>query len=324
MNLFSALEIKKYNLRNRVVIPPMARSLAKPDGEVTDELLSHYEEISRYPGLTIVEHSYVSERGRYSQNQLGVNSDNLIPSLKKLSEKIKENGSISALQINHSGPRADRKVLGNKPLAPSEEGTKKEVEALNKEKMNLIKEKFGEAAERAVKAGFDAIEVHGAHGFLLNSFTSPLTNKRDDEYGGSLKNRSKFPLEVVKEVKDRIGDKLLLYRIGATDHDTNGLKISEAKKLSKKLENKGVDIIDVSGGLCGSRPKELQEKEGYFVPEAKEIKNAVNAPVIGVGGIKDPKKANKFIKKQKVDLVAVGRANLKDPKWIKRARKELI
>jgi 2,4-dienoyl-CoA reductase-like NADH-dependent reductase (Old Yellow Enzyme family) len=156
---------------------------------------------------------------------------------------------------------------------------------------------FGLSTERAVKAGFDGVELHGAHGFLLNQFFSPLTNRRRDKYGGSLQNRMRFPLEVVDRVKERVDGKLLLYRLGSDDLHPEGTSIEDAMVFARRLVDAGLDIIDVSGGICGSRPSTLQGIQGFFVPQAQKIKSVVNVPVIGVGGIIDPQYANQLAKK---------------------------
>ena len=157
-------------------------------------------------------------------------------------------------------------------------------------------------------AGFDGVELHGAHGYLLNQFFSPLFNKREDEYGGSLENRTRFPLLVVGKVRERLNGKLLLYRLGSDDLAPSGTRIEDSVAFAKKLERSGVDIVDVSGGMCGSEPKQLRQVMGYFVAQASEIKKAVNVPVIGVGGITEAEYADKLVSDGKVDLVAVGRA----------------
>jgi 2,4-dienoyl-CoA reductase-like NADH-dependent reductase (Old Yellow Enzyme family) len=175
------------------------------------------------------------------------------------------------------------------------------------------------AAERAIKAGFDGVELHGAHGFLLNQFFSPLLNKRTDEYGGPLENRMRFPLMVVEKVRERVRGRLLLYRLGADDLAPNGTRIEDSAAFAVKLEQRGVDVVDVSGGMCGGEPKQLRNVQGYFVPQAHEIKKAVRTPVIGVGGITEAKYADKLIRDGKVDLVAVGRALWKDPGWAEKA-----
>ncbi|PTD94398.1 oxidoreductase [archaeon SCG-AAA382B04] len=315
-NIFSPLIVKDKEFRNRVVVPPMARGLATEGGTPTQKTLSHYDEISKDVALTIVEHSYISKKGKYSQNQLGIHSDRLIDKHKQISQKINQNNSLSCLQINHSGNRKTKEMKKqiDKVL---------DVNSLNQKEIEEIKRGFVKAASRAKKAGYDALEIHGAHGFLLNSFLSPKSNKREDKYGGSLENRLKFPLDVVDRVNKKIDDLLLLFRLGATDRDPEGMKKEEAAKIAKKLEKNEVDILDISGGLCGSRPESIQQKQGYFVPVASYIKDRINIPVIGVGGIKDPQVANEFIKKEKIDLVAIGRELLKNPKWVKEAKKRL-
>src|SRR5665647_288305 len=189
--------------------------------------------------------------------------------------------------------------------------------------METIADDFALATKRAVKAGFDGVELHGAHGYLLNQFYSPLLNKRNDEYGGSLENRIRFPLLVVRKVRQRLRDKLLLYRLGSDDLAPSGTHIEDSVIFAKTLEQAGVDIIDVSGGMCGSEPKQLRQVKGYFVPQANAIKKAVNVPVIGVGGITDAEFADKLIVEGKVDLVAVGRAFWRDNKWAEKALEKL-
>ena len=168
-------------------------------------------------------------------------------------------------------------------------------------------------------AGFDGVELHGAHGYLLNQFFSPLFNKRDDAYGGSLENRTRFPLLVVGKVRERLNGRLLLYRLGSDDLAPNGTHIEDSVAFALRLEQSGVDIVDVSGGMCGSEPKQLRQVMGYFVPHASEIKKAVSVPVIGVGGITEAEYADKLVSEGKVDLVAVGRAFWKDSKWAEKA-----
>jgi 2,4-dienoyl-CoA reductase-like NADH-dependent reductase (Old Yellow Enzyme family) len=182
---------------------------------------------------------------------------------------------------------------------------------------------FGEAAGRACKAGFDAVEIHGAHGFLLNQFASPLSNRRTDEYGGPFENRIRFPLEVVEEVRKVVGSHTpLLYRLGAYDGQEGGVTISECQAFARKLVEAGINLVDVSGGLVGSRP-EGSTSQGYFLPLAEMIRQAVEVPVIGVGGIKDPEFADEAIRQKRVDLLAVGRAILADPDWPLKAAKTL-
>ncbi len=185
--------------------------------------------------------------------------------------------------------------------------------------MQAIADEFAQAAERAVKADFDGVELHGAHGYLLNQFFSPLLNRRSDEYGGSLEKRMRFPLLIVEKVRANLNGRLLLYRLGADDLAPSGTHIEDSVAFALKLEQQGVDIIDVSGGMCGSEPKQLRSVKGYFVPQASAIKKAVNVPVIGVGGVTEAEYADKLVRDGLVDLVAVGRALWKDPKWAEKA-----
>ena len=220
------------------------------------------------------------------------------------------------MQITHAGGVACEKVIKTRPAGPSERGKARGLEV---NEMLAIAEDFAAATERAVKAGFDGVELHGAHGYLLCQFFSPLLNKRTDEYGGSLENRLRFPLLVVEKVRAHLGGRLLLYRLGSDDLAPNGITIEDSVVFAQKLQQTGVDIIDVSGGMCGAMPKQLKHANGYFIPQAAQIKKAVKVPVIGVGGIKQPEFADKLVSEGTVDLVAVGRALLKDPKWAEKA-----
>jgi len=312
IGLLNSLEVRGLTLKNRIVMPPMQTSLATTEGTVTDKLVKHYTRRSKALGLLIIEHSYVSLDGKLSERQLGMYNDSLLPGLEKLSSNVHATSTPLVVQINHAGRTASKEITGTKPVAPSASGNARE---LGVEEIEALTEAFAMAAERAMKAGFDGVEVHGAHGFLLNQFWSPLTNRRSDKYGGSLEDRMTFPLQVVEKVKEKVGGRLLLYRLGSCDLDPAGIQIEDSEKFALKLEEAGVDIIDVSGGLCGSRPANFQSTQGYFIPQAQKIKKVVNIPVIGVGGITEPEYADGLIQEGRVDLVAVGRALLEDPDW---------
>jgi len=294
----------------------MQNSMATTEGEVTDKLVDHYVRRSVGLGLLIVEHSYVSLEGKLAEKQLGIYEDRLVPGLERLVSQIHAVDIPVVIQLNHAGRTTAQEMTGMPPVAPSPTDTARELKI---DELDPLTETFVLAAERAIKAGFDGVEVHGAHGFLLNQFFSPLANQRTDQYGGSLENRMRFPLEVVERVKETLGGSLLLYRLGADDLDPAGTTMEDAQKFAKKLENAGIDIMDVSGGLGGSRPAQFQGQQGYFIPQAQKIKEVVDIPVIGVGGIKEPEYANQVIQKGQVDLIAVGRELLKNPDWAKNA-----
>lgn len=320
VNLLDPLEVKGLTLKNRIIMPPMYTGLATPQSFVTEELIEHYVQRSEVLGLLIVEHSFVSIEGKLSEKQLGIYTDHLIDGLERLSSRIHATGTPVVIQINHAGGATSKEVTGMQPVAPS---PSEDAIELQIEHIERLTEDFAMAAERAMKAGFDGVEVHGAHGFLLNQFFSPLTNRRRDKYGGSLEKRMNFPLRIVEAVKERIGRRLLMYRLASDDLKPEGIRIEDSAKLAVELQRAGVDIIDVSGGLCGSRPPQLQGRQGYFIPQAQQIKKAVDIPVVGVGGITEPEFANKVIQTKRVDLVAVGRALFKNPNWAEQAIKTL-
>lgn len=322
-HLLEPLEVGTLKLRNRIVMPPMATRLATHAGEVSDQLVEHYSARSKDLGLLIVEHNYVTKEGKASANQLGSYSDELIPGLKKLVEAVHRHETPIVLQINHAGSTTSRELCGVQPLAPSpvihptrgaevpRPFSRKEIEAVIKS--------FTEAARRAAEVDFDAVEVHGAHGFLLNQFLSPLTNQRDDEYGGALENRVRLPVEIITSIREKLGHNFpLLYRLGAEDGLPGGLTIKEGAEAAKALVESGVDLIDISGGFMGSRPEGM-EGPGFYVPQAAAVKEATGVPVIGVGGITTAEEADSIIRSGKVDLVAVGRAMLTDPEWASKA-----
>ncbi len=320
VGILDPLKIRGLTLRNRLVMPPMNTGLAAGDGAVTDPLIEYYVQRSEALGLVIIEHSYITIEGKLSSNQLGIYDTSLVSGLKELAHNIHRTGASVIIQINHAGKSANAKVTGTQPVAPSSfEGARQ----LEVKEIEAITEAFALAAERAVKADFDGVELHGCHGFLLNQFFSPLTNRRTDNYGGSLENRMRFPLNVIEKVREKLGRKIMCYRLGVVDLDPAGVKIADSKKFAVKIEEVGVDIIHVSGGFCGSSPESLQTRQGYFIPYAQKIKNVVKIPIIGVGGITDPEYADKIIMEGKVDLVAVGRAIYNDPKWAKKAVKKL-
>lgn len=317
------IKVGNLEIKNRLVLPPMATNYSTSFGEVTDRLKRHYAERARAGnGLVIVEHAYVKKNGRMHPNQLGVYDFLLVEGLTELAEAIKDENAKAVMQINHAGARTSAKFTGEELVSastvPSPDFNEIPV-GLDIEGIGELVETFGEAARRVKAAGFDGVEIHGAHGFLLNQFLSPITNLRDDEYGGDFERRCRFPLEVVKKVKERIGESFpLFYRLGADDMVPGGLTVEDTKKFALLLRQEGVILLDVSGGLIGSRPEGM-ESQGYFVKQASEIRKAVGLPVIGVGGIRDPLYADQIIRNGEVDLVAVGRPQLKDPEWAKNA-----
>ena len=299
---------------------PMQSGRATFEGAVSNRLINFYVRRASALGMVIVEHTYVSLLGKLSPKQLGIYDDALVDGFAKLAKAVHAVETPAILQITYAGGVANKKVINAEPAGPSSSGKARE---LQKNEMEAITDEFAMAAARAIEAGFDGVELHGAHGYLLNQFFSPLMNKREDEYGGSLMNRMRFPLLVVKKVRERLEGKLLLYRLGADDLAPNGIQIEDSLSFAQKLEEAGVDIIDVSGGMCGADPKQLRRVKGYFIPQANAVKKAVKVPVVGVGRITEPEHADGLVRDEMVDLVAVGRAIWADPQWAKKAVEKL-
>ncbi|MFC2073100.1 NADH:flavin oxidoreductase [Chloroflexota bacterium] len=324
--VFDSLMIKGLTLKNRLVMPPMATNMATEEGEVTDRHITHYSARAEGGvGLIIVEHAYVAEDGKLSRNQMGIYDDKLIPGLKRLTEAIHSYGAKAVLQITHAGSKTKRELTGKQPIGPwnipvsSGDEPPRPLTALE---IEGIVSMFREASRRAIAAGFDGVELHGAHGFLLCQFLSPLVNHRNDKYGGGPEGRLRLPLMTIAVVRSEIGEDVpLFYRFGAIDMLEGGLTLKEARIIAPRLEKGGVDVIDISGGLGGTGRH--SEEQGYFVPTAQAIKETVKVPVIGVGNITEAAYADRVIREGKVDLVALGRKLLSAPDFPKQAAKTL-
>lgn len=316
------LTAERLTLKNRLVMPPMATSKCNEDGTMSNGLLEYYDEKSRggHIGLIITEHSYISEEGMVRKKQLSVSSDEMVDGLKKLADTIHQNGSKTVLQINHAGSSAKKEVTGLAVVGPATVYAPDSLEeilakGLSKDEIGNIAMKFKDAALRAKAAGFDGVEIHSAHGYLLNQFYSPLSNTRNDEYGGSLEGRIRFHLEVIKAVREAVGeDYPILLRLGAADYMDGGSDIEDAKAAAIAFEKAGVDILDISGGFCGYVRPGVTE-EGYFSPLTEEIKKVVSIPVILTGGIIHAETADRLLSEGKADLIGVGRAIYMDSNW---------
>lgn len=323
-DLLSPLSLKGLTLRNRIVMPPMWSGQATPDGLVTPAIVEyHRRRAAAGCGMVIVEHAFVHPRGRHSATQIGVHADAAVEGLSRLATAIKREGAVACLQISHAGSRVSSSVIGARPIGPSAVRHPGEPdgdipEAVSQPMIPGIIGAFGDAAVRAHAAGFQAVEVHAAHGFLLSQFLSPLTNRRDDEYGGPVERRSRLHLEVLREVRSRLPRGTPVFvRLGAHDEMPGGLEIEDACWTAARLVESGADLIDVSGGLQGSRG--AGKGPAYFVPYAQAIRAVVHAPVMVTGGLGEPDLANRVVREGLADLIGVGRAMLNDPEWAGKA-----
>ncbi|MGE5174250.1 MAG: NADH:flavin oxidoreductase [Betaproteobacteria bacterium] len=326
--LLQPLKVRSMTLANRLVMPPMATAKAGPDGKVSQALLDYYAEKSRggYVSLVIIEHSYISPEGKASENQLSVSDDAMVPGLRKLAEVIHRNGSRAAMQINHAGSAGLKEVTGTTPLAPSATANPRRGDMpreMSRQEIGDIVNAFKDAGRRVQEAGFDAVEIHSAHGYLLNQFLSPLTNKRTDEYGGDIGNRIRIHLQAIEAVRSAVGpDFPVQVRLGASDFIEGGTTIEDSKIAARAFEKAGVDMIHISGGFVGYTPPGLTG-QGYFAPLSEAIKSVVSIPVILTGGITEGEAAEKLLVEKKADLIGVGRAILLDSAWAERAIKAL-
>lgn len=323
--LSSSLVLGLIQLKNRIVMPPMATSKAE-EGKITADLIQYYKEKSADEaiGLIIAEHSYVSMEGKASANQVSLAVDADMEGLKALANAIHAHHTPVFAQINHAGSAAKAEITGFPPLAPSavKHPRAKEEEmpqAMNTEDLEKVISDFALAAGRAKEAGFDGVEIHSAHGYLLNQFYSPITNQRTDQYGGSLVNRIRLHIQIIERIRQTVGgDYPLTLRLGVYDGLENGSTMDEAVQACVMFEKAGLDFIDLSGGLNGYlRPG--HSEQGYFQDFSEAVKQQVKMPVLLTGGITEAQAAEALLQAQKADLIGIGRAILKDSKWAEKA-----
>lgn len=318
--LFSEISIKNLQIKNRVVLPPMVIfGLSGDNGFVTEGNIRHYESIAKGgAGLVILEAHAVNKNGRLAPEQLGLWSDDHIDGLAKIGEACHKHDAAVLVQIHHAGMKTPVSVA-EIAYAPSEcDDAKRKTSALSVEDIRSIQKDFSDAAIRAEKAGLDGVELHGAHGYLISQFMSPVTNKRTDEYGGSITNRARFACEIIEKIKNKTGSDFITgYRMGGNEPTLeNGILIAE------ELEKSGIDLLHVSSGISSGETPAIPENLPYnwIVYNGTEIKKHVHIPVIVVNGIITPSQASYIIENQLADFTAIGRGFLTDPEWADKAR----
>jgi len=338
--LFSPFKIKSKTLRNRIVLSPMCQYKAK-DGMISEWHLQHYSRFA-FSGLggAFIEATGVSPEGRIGHGCTGIWSDNHIEGLSKITKTFKDYNCVSGIQLAHAGRKASflRPWDGASPITNEDTiepawqtigpsaipiNDKSPVpKEMTKEDINKVRNEFRLAAQRADKAGFDMIEIHGAHGYLLHSFFSPISNQRNDEYGGSFENRIRFALEIIADIKSVWpDDKPIFYRLSSIDAPGEGATLEDNVRLAIALKQSGIDVIDCSsGGITGS-PVLTKSKiiPGFQVPYSEKIKKEAEISSMAVGAIINPEQANDIIMKNRADLVAIGRELLADTQWVYKA-----
>ena len=338
--LFSPLSLRELTLANRIVVSPMCQYSAS-DGSATDWHLMHLGQFSvSGPGLVIVEATAVEPRGRITYGDLGLYADENGAALQRIVAFFREHGEAKiGIQLAHAGRKASDHLPWEehgRPLTPTE-GAWTTVgpsrvrygdawpppEALDLAGLEAVKLAFVRATQRAARLDFDLVELHAAHGYLLHEFLSPLSNKRNDDYGGSRENRMRFPLEVFEAMRAVWpAQKPLGVRISATDYAEGGWEIDDSVVFATELQQRGCDYIDVSSG--GLVPwQRLSVGPGYQVPFAARIKGKVGITTMAVGMINQPRQAEEIIATSQADLVALARGLLYDPRWAWHAAQEL-
>lgn len=321
--LFSSIDVQGVPLKNRIVMSPMCMySCMNEDGKITPFHMTHY--ISRavgQVGLIMTEATAVQPEGRISARDLGIWDDSHVDGLKELNEQLHTYGAKTGIQLAHAGRKADldTEIYAPSPL-PFNDSFKQPLE-MTEDNIHTTVEAFKHGARRAKEAGFDIIEIHGAHGYLINQFLSPLTNKRTDQYGGNRDNRFRFLKEVVEAVQSEWNNKPLFVRLSANEYHEAGNTIEDIVYFAKALKNLGIAVIDASSG--GIVPASVKSYPGYQVKRCETIRHEGQIDTGAVGLITTGLQAEEILQNSRADLIFVGRALLRNPYWAKAAAEEL-
>ncbi len=327
-NLFSPGRIGSLYLRNRIIMAPLGSRLTSENGAVTNDMIEFYSlRAQGGVGAIVIEAMGIDyPLGVGKPNHVRFHDDCYIPGHAMLTERIHEYGSKVFAMLWHTGINRGM-FCGETPVGPSailNPNTGIIPRELAKGEIAQIVEKFGQAGRRAMLCGYDGVEVHAGHGYLVSSFVSQATNQRTDEYGGSLENRFRFALEIVQSIRHHTrSDYPILFRINGDDFRENGISQEEAVEFAKALEKAGVDAVDVSAGVYSTIDRmiePIQYEEGWKIYLAENIRKHVNIPVIGVGVLHRPENVSRLIEEERIDFAALGRQLLCEPNWAKKAR----
>lgn len=330
--LFESITINRLVLKNRTVRSATWTGMAEPDGRCSKRLIERTQELAQGEvGLIITGFAYVMPNGKALMGQLGIHDDAMIANLLKLTKRVHgANGKI-AMQIAHAGAqtvvvreRKDHLIWG--PSAVYDKIFRKTPKAMTQREIKDTVRAFARAAERVKRAGFDAVQLHSAHGYLVSQFLSPMTNKRTDKYGGPIENRARFLFEMYRAVRTTVGNDFpVLIKLNAKDFIRGGLHERDALFVARRLDEMGIDAIETSGGgpaageLGPARQKiRKADEEAYFLPFARKIKKHVSVPIILVGGIRSLKVINEILKTGDADLVSMSRPLIREPHLIRR------
>lgn len=327
--LFEETKIKSLTLKNRFMRSATWEGMCDPDGRPTEKLIKCYRDLAKGGvGLIISGYTFVRPDGKQMSGTMGMHKDDLRPDMEALIKAVHGKGGKICVQLVHAGGQTNTKHAGRQPLAPSAVQVAQFPEVpqeMSKKDIAEIVAAFGDAARRAKSFGFDAVQLHSAHGYLINQFLSPHINKRTDEYGGSIENRCSFLMEVYNKVREAVGnDYPVLIKLNGSDNLDGGLTIEDAVYAAKALDREGIDAIEVSGGTSASGEKNpvrikisKPEKEAYNLDLAKKIKSAVACPVMAVGGFRSFDVAERAIQ-DGIDYISISRPLIREPNLISR------
>lgn len=324
MNFDTLLEPVRFGsleLPNRMFVAAMVTQYAGEDNLPTERWNCYYERKARGGwGIVFTENYGVCPGGLAFKHQAGLWDDAQIPAHRAFVERVHRAGGLIGCQIYHAGRETSSKVTGEMPVAPSalkEPMCAETPRALSVEEIHELVGWFGNTARRAKTCGFDAIEINGGHGYLVNEFMSGFANKRDDEYGGSLENRMRFPLEIVADIRAKVGPEYpLSFRLSTCDYVFGGITLDESPRMARMLQDAGVDLINCTQGMYVSKFAIIPPRvvgPGAFVGNAALVKQAVGIPVVASGRINDPVLAEEILESGACDLVTMARASLADP-----------
>lgn len=332
MNLFSEASLKGVTLKNRVVRSATWEGMCDKEGKPAKRLLGMYRALCKGGiGLIITGNAYVRADGKQMAGMMGADSDTLIPAMKDLTQAVHDEGTPIFCQLVHAGGQASAKTIKTQPLAPSavKDATSPDLpRAMTHEDIQEIVAAFGDAAKRVKLAGFDGVQLHAAHGYLVNQFLSPLTNLRQDEYGGTLENRLRFLEEIYGAVRRTVGSSYpVAVKLTAADNIQGGFTLEEAITVAQKLEEWGIDAIEVSSGTAGAgeegpvrRQIDSPKREAYNASYAGRIKEQVKVPVIVVGGFRSMDVCETHLAKGTADFIALSRPLVREPDLVRRWR----
>lgn len=324
-SIFDVTSINGMELKNRLIRSATWEGMCDPEGRPTEKLESLYQSLALGGiGLIVSGYTFVRPEGRQLPSKMGMDNDDIAESHQKLTRIVHQAGGKIAVQLVHAGGQTNTTTAGRQPLAPSSiqvEQFPEQPAELTKTEINEIVAAFGASAKRAKAWGYDGVQLHGAHGYLINQFLSPLTNQRSDEYGGSFENRTRFLMDVYQEVRAQVGpDYPIMIKLNTSDNLVGGFELTDGIRTAELLSHAGIDAIEVSAGTPASGAKSpvrdkinKPEKEAYNLKMAKQVKEVVQCPVMVVGGMRSFEIVDRTVQQDGIDYISMARPFIREP-----------